>query len=182
LGAQFRASEQLLHDSSEDEAEGGSTIHRAFDKMFSDQDGFPFIVGGRAQSVTDAHPSTIHIVQLWQIYIDNINPLLKITHIPTIQGQVIGATSQLEKAPKNIEALMFAIYVMAITSLEEPDVHRMFGEPKRELLGRYFTALQQALLNAGFMRGDDFICLQAYVLYLVCSPRTAIMSQWADDA
>ena len=150
--------------------------------MFSDQDGFPFIVGGRAQSVTAAHPSTIHIVQLWQIYIDNINPLLKITHIPTIQGQVIGATSQLGKAPKNIEALMFAIYVMAITSLEETDVQRMFGEPKRELLGRYFTALQQALLNAGFMRSDDFICLQAYVLYLVSVPKTAVTFLWANDA
>ncbi|KND87894.1 putative transcriptional regulatory protein [Tolypocladium ophioglossoides CBS 100239] len=168
LHREFRASEQLLHDSSEDEdeAEGGSTIRRAFDKMFSNQDGFPCIVGGRPPSVTDAHPSTIHIVQLWQIYIDNINPLLKITHIPTIQSQIIDATSQLGKAPKNIEALMFAIYVMAITSLEEPDVHRMFGESKRELLGRYFTALQQALLNAGFMRNNDFICLQAYVLYL----------------
>lgn len=165
---QFRASEQLLHDSSEDEIDG-STIHRAFDKMFSNQDGFPFIIGGRAESVTGAHPSTIHILQLWQIYIDNINPLLKITHVPTIQGQVIEATSRLDRAPKNIESLMFAIYIMAITSLEDAVVESTFGEPKKELLGRYFAALQQALLNAGFMRNDDFICLQAYVLYLVRS-------------
>lgn len=98
--------------------------------MFGDQDGFPFMVGGRAESVTDAHPSTIHILQLWQVYIDNVNPLLKITHVPTIQGQIIQATSRLDRAPKNIEALMFAIYVMAITSLEETAVADMFASPR----------------------------------------------------
>lgn len=135
--------------------------------MFDNQDGFPFIIGGRPEPVTDAHPSTIHILQLWQIYIDNINPILKITHVPTIQGQIIEATSRLDKAPKNIEALMFSIYIMAITSLEEPEVLRLFNTPKKELLGRYFTALQQALVNASFMRINDAISLQAFLLYLV---------------
>lgn len=136
--------------------------------MFSNQDGFPFLIGGRPAPVTAAHPSAIHILQLWQIYIDNINPLLKITHIPSIQGQVIEATSRLGQAPKNIEALMFGIYVMAVTSLEEADVQRIFNESKQELLGRYFIALQQALVNASFMRINDQLTLQAFLLYLVC--------------
>lgn len=137
--------------------------------MFGNQDGFPFVVTARKESVTADHPPTIHIFRLWQIYIDNINPLLKITHAPTVQGKIVEATSQLDRAPKNIEALMFAIYLMAVTSLEDFDVQRRFGEPKQELLGRYFSALQQALLNAGFMRNHDFYSLQAYVLYLVGS-------------
>lgn len=144
-----------------------STIHKAFDTMFGDQDVFPFLVGGfRTDNLTDAHPPTIHIFQLWQIYIDNINPLLKITHIPTIQPQVIEASSSLDRAPKNIHALMFAIYVMAITSLDEEETEKRFQTPKRELLGRYFAALQQSLVNAGFMRDRDHITLQAFVLYL----------------
>ena len=138
--------------------------------MFGDQDGFPFVVTARKESVTADHPSTIHVFQIWQVYIDNINPLLKITHVPTVQGRIIEATSQLDKAPRNVEALMFAIYLMAITSLEDTDVQRMFGEPKKELLGRYFSALQQALLNVGFMRNHDFYSLQAFVLYLVRLP------------
>ncbi|PHH82222.1 hypothetical protein CDD82_6641 [Ophiocordyceps australis] len=165
LQKEFRASEQLLNDSSEDDVQG-PFIHRAFDKMFSNQDGFPFMVGSRVASVSDAHPCTIHILQLWQIYLDNINPLLKITHVPTIQAQIIDATSRLHEAPAKIEALMFAIYVIALTSLDESEVQKRFGEAKMELLGRYFEALQQALLNSGFMRNNDFICLQAYVLYL----------------
>lgn len=167
--AQFRASEQLLRDSSEDEdAPGVSNIHRAFDKMFSN-DGFPFVIGGQAGPVTDLHPPPVQIFQLWQIYIDNINKLLKITHVPTIQSQIIEASSQLDKVPKNIEALMFSIYLMAITSLEDIDVRNRFAEPRQVLLARYHGGLQQALINADFMRVSDPIVLQAFVLYLVGS-------------
>ena len=160
----------MLHDSSEDEENGGGpTIYKAFDRMF-DHDGFPFVIGGPCGPITSLHPPTIHIFQLWQIYLDNINPLLKITHIPTVQGQIIEATSQLDKAPKNIEALMFGIYLVSISSLDEGEVQRMFKESKKELLGRYHSALQQALTSAGFMRFNDPITLQAYLLYLVRNP------------
>lgn len=62
---------------------------------------------------------------------------------------------------------MFGIYLMAITSLEEPDVQKMFNESKQGLLKRYLSATQQALVNASFMRLDDAVNLQAFVLYLV---------------
>ena len=179
LHKEFRASEQLVYDSSEEEdteaARRGkmndSTIHKAFDKLFDD-DGFPFVFTGRQKSTAHLHPTTIHIFQLWQTYIDNVNALLKLTHVPSIQGQIVKATSNLEQAPKNVEALMFATYAMAVTSMDEESVMKMFNETKREVLGRFFEALQQALINAGFMRYSDFICLQAYVLFLVSATAT----------
>ncbi|KAL5085294.1 fungal-specific transcription factor domain-containing protein [Trichoderma sp. SZMC 28011] len=170
LHKEFRASEQLLKDSSEDEDENfkkGSFIHSAFDKMFENQDGFPFIIGGSFAPVTHNHPSPVQVLQLWQIYIDNINPLLKITHVPSIQSKIIEATSRPHEAPKNIEALMFGIYVISINSIEDAEIQRIFGESKQELLGRYFPALQQALVNASFMRIPDPLTLQAYLLYLM---------------
>ncbi|KAL7814171.1 N-terminal binuclear Zn cluster-containing protein [Trichoderma aethiopicum] len=171
LHKEFRASEQLLKDSSEDEEEvfdnKKSFIHSAFDKMFENQDGFPFIIGGSFALVTHSHPSAVQVLQLWQIYIDNINPLLKITHVPSIQSKIIEATSRLHAAPKNIEALMFGIYVISIHSVEDAEAQRIFGETKQELLGRYFPALQQALVNASFMRTPDPLTLQAYLLYLM---------------
>ncbi|GFP53496.1 aurofusarin cluster transcription factor aurR2 [Trichoderma asperellum] len=174
LHKEFRASEQMLKDSSDDDedyapnyATNQSFIHAAFDKMFANQDGFPFIIGGSTAPVTHLHPPSIHILQLWQIYIDNINPLLKMTHVPSIQSKIIEATSRLHEAPKNLEALMFAIYVICINSLEDAEVQRTFGETKQELLARFFPALQQALVNAGFMRMPDPLTLQAYLLYLM---------------
>ncbi|KAI8285357.1 Aurofusarin cluster transcription factor aurR2 [Colletotrichum sp. SAR11_57] len=161
-----KASEELLRDSSEDEVDG-STIHHAFDKMYDNQDGFPFIVGNRNASVTHLHPSPIQIFQLWQIYINNVNPLLKITHVPTVQGLIIEASANLEKISKSVECLMFAIYLLAVTSLEDTEVAKMFNETKPSVLSRFHTALQQALVNAGFMRTSDTMVLQAYMLFLI---------------
>lgn len=158
----------MQDSSSEEDEQQGSKIHRAFDKIFSNEDGFPFTVGGSYASITSDHPSPIQIFQLWQIYIDNINSLLKITHVPTVQAQVLDATTRLDRAPKNIEALMFGIYCMAITSLEDSEVLKLFNEPKQTILVRFLASTQQALINANYMKVDDLLVLQAYVLYLVC--------------
>jgi len=142
--------------------------------MFENGDAFPFTVGGSQASVTNSHPSTIQILQLWQIYISNVNPLLKISHVPTLQGQIIGAGANLAKISKPLEVLMFSIYFIAVTSLSEEEVQSTFGEDRHVLLAKYHTATQQALVNAGFMRSTDIMVLQAYVLYLVSLIRSSL--------
>ena len=159
-----------MEDDSSDEETEGPTLHHAYDTMFENSDGFPFVVGGSPATVTNAHPSGIQILQLWQIYISNVNPLLKITHTPTLQAQIINASANLAKIPKPLEALMFAIYFTAITSMSEDDVQSTFGEDRAILLGKYHNATQQALVNAGFMRSADLMVLQALFLYLVSRP------------
>jgi len=135
--------------------------------MFQQRDDFPFAMGAEHISLTDQHPSAIQIFQLWQVYLDNVNPLLKLTHTPTLQVRIIEASANLNKASLSLEALMFSIYLMAITTMQDDEVYAMFDEPKRTLLGRYCKATQQALLNAEFMRQPDLTILQAFLLYLV---------------
>ena len=156
----------MIHDSSDEDYEG-PTIHHAFDTMFDNNDGFPFVVGGAVTSVTASHPSAIQIFQLWQVYINNVNPLLKISHIPTLQAQIISAGANPSKIAKPMEALMFAIYFSAVNSMSDAEVQSTFGEDRHVLLGKYHGATQQALVNAGFMRSTELMVLQAYLLYLV---------------
>lgn len=145
-------------------------IHHAFDKMFDGQDGFPFVIGGSNSSVTNLHPSGVQIFQLWQIYLENVNPLLKVTHTPTIQGSLIEAAANPAKIAKPLEALMFSIYFIAVVSMTESEVRETFQEDKNRLLSKYHHGTQQALINAGFMRSPDLVVLQAYVMYLVGDP------------
>ncbi|KAI2635324.1 hypothetical protein GGS21DRAFT_515280 [Xylaria nigripes] len=133
--------------------------------MFANTSGFPFTVGGQYQSVTDLHPSGIQVFQLWQIYLDNVNSLLKLTHTSTLQVLIIEASTNLAKVSRSLEALMFAIYLMAITSLTEDEVMRLFNASRSDLLAKYEHGTQQALFNAGFMRMPDLTVLQAYLLY-----------------
>ncbi|KAK8051582.1 Aurofusarin cluster transcription factor aurR2 [Apiospora rasikravindrae] len=165
---EFRAveEEEELHRESSEDDDVGTTINTAYDKMFDNADGFPFVVGASSRSITDQHPSAIQIFQLWQIYLTNVSSLLKMTHTPTLQGRIIEASANLGKTSKSLEALMFAIYLMAVTSLQDDEVVEMFNEERAVLLKKYYIACQQALLNASFMRNPDLTILQAYTLYL----------------
>lgn len=123
----------------------------------------------------DLHPSTVQIFRLWQTFLDNVNPIIKIFHAPTVQQQILDATSDLSNVSKPMEALMFGIYATAVTSLSDVECKNMFGEEKTVLRGRYSAGSRQALRNAGVLRTSNLVILQAFVLYLVSSssPRRA---------
>ncbi|KAM3519302.1 hypothetical protein NHJ13051_007593 [Beauveria bassiana] len=162
----FHAHARLVDDSSDDEADY-PTIYKAFDKMFTNRNPFPFLISDQEIPLAEYRPSTIQMFQLWQIYIDNVNPLLKLTHVPTVQQQVIAYSSHPDQSSKNMEALMFAIFLMAVSSLDEQEVQQRLQADRQELLGQLFAGLQQALINANIMRSADLATLQAFLLYML---------------
>ncbi|KAJ5884322.1 hypothetical protein N7504_011894 [Penicillium tannophilum] len=164
---EYQTHNDLLHGSDDDEHEQ-PTIHDAFDKMFENtNDGFPFMVGGSKSQITHLHPSAIQIFQLWQIYLNNVNPLLKINHAPTLQNQIVKASADLSNIAEPLEALMFAMYFLSVTSMPNEEVEAAFGVSKKALLARYHAASQQALINAQFMSTSELTTLQAFLLYLL---------------
>lgn len=122
------------------------------------------------------HPEPAQLFRLWQVYLDNVNPLLKVTHTPTLQGRIVEAASNLKEVPSTLEALMFGIYCMAILSLTVEECETMFKQPKEELSTRFQFGCQQALLNSNFLRTGSRDCLTALFLYLVRHlPRSALI-------
>ncbi|KAJ5632864.1 hypothetical protein N7490_009203 [Penicillium lividum] len=129
----------------------------------------PIMLMGLAtrESLTDLHPNPLHIFKLWQTFLENVNPLIKILHTPTLQPQILEATGDLPKISKELEALMFAIYCIALVSLQASEVERSLGESKTKLLSRCRRGAQLALSNASFLRTSNLMILQAFVLYLL---------------
>lgn len=129
------------------------------------------LFGSRTTSVdiSTLHPEPVHIFRLWQLYLENIDPLLKMTHTPSLQPRIIEAIGNVKSIKPALEALMFSVYTMSVMNLGVNDCQAMFGSDKAVLLTRYQFGCQQALLNAGFLRGGDRDCLTALVLYLVSS-------------
>ena len=121
--------------------------------------------------ISTLHPEPVHIFRLWQVYLDNVDPLLKVTHAPSLQPRIIEAASNLQNVGPVLEALMFSIYCMAMLSLSEDACRTMLGTERDQLLIKYQFGCQQALMNARFLRTDDLECLTAFYLYLVCSPK-----------
>ena len=104
---------------------------------------------------------------------ENVNPLTKVIHVPSTQKVIYEASQNLDLTTRNVNALLFAIYLGAVGSMTEQENLNTFGESKSTLLGRYKYAAQKALLNANYLKASDLMVLQAFVLYLVsfeCRP------------
>lgn len=108
------------------------------------------------------------MLKLWQIYLDNVDPLLKVTHAPSLQRQVIDAASNRRKLKPAFEALLFSIYCVALKTIAlEDDIEAIFGASKSDLLARFQWGCQKALVRCGFLQSKDRDCLTAFLLYLV---------------
>ncbi|KAF2125339.1 hypothetical protein P153DRAFT_370014 [Dothidotthia symphoricarpi CBS 119687] len=167
----WQAMSEGIDDSSSSSHEGVRTqefmVRRAWDQFSHDDDRLFFGSRKAAVDLVTLHPSPAQIFRLWQVYLDNVNPLLKVTHIPTLQPRVVSATGNLTIIDANLEALMFSIYCLAVLSLDAGDCQAMFGSSQEHLLTTYSFGCQQALSNANFLRTDDLDCLTALYLYLV---------------
>ena len=154
----------MLHSSSEDES-----VETSNQNGPAVLDGGDLIFGTRTtkNSLHALHPQPVSIFRLWQVFLDNINPLTKFIHAPTFQQLILEASGNLENIPKGLNALIFGIYLSSVMSLKNKDCEDMFGESKATLFTRYKYASEQALISAGFLKSTDLVVLQAYVLYLV---------------
>jgi hypothetical protein len=128
-----------------------------------------FLVGHGmvTKDLTSLHPQPVHIFKLWQTFLVNVNPLVKLFHAPTVQQTILDASGDLQHVSKPVEALMFSIYLLAVTSLQGDDCERMFGESRSNLLSKYSHGTQEALINAKFMKSLNLTTLNAYCLYLL---------------
>ncbi|KAF5680775.1 C6 transcription factor [Fusarium heterosporum] len=125
---------------------------------------------GSRQSTVELHtlhPEPAQLFRLWQVYLDNVNPLLKVTHTPTLQSRIVEAVSDLKNISPPLETLMFGIYCTAVLSLTEEECQTMFKQPKEQLSTKFQFGSQQALVNSQFLRTGDRDCLTGLYLYLV---------------
>jgi hypothetical protein len=68
------------------------------------------------------HPLPSQIPFYWQTFLENVNPLVKIIHVPTMDKTIKGVQNNLDGLEKGTEALMFAIYFATVTSMTGEEV------------------------------------------------------------
>lgn len=113
------------------------------------------------------HPLEQQAREFWEAYKENVDPLVKVLHIPTVEPTFLEAVAHLDKVPKGLESLLFAIYYGAVTSTSPEDCRHRWGEERNTLLQRYRFGLEQALARANFLYCDEVVILQAFVIFLV---------------
>ncbi|KAK1987627.1 hypothetical protein LZ30DRAFT_702059 [Colletotrichum cereale] len=126
--------------------------------------------------IPQLHPEPRQIYRFWQVFVESVNPLLKIVHVPTLQQRVLDASWNPFGAPKPLAGMLFAIYTLAVASTSADECLSAFAETKAALSTRYRHAAFRALVEADFLTTRDFEVLQTLVLFLFSDPDSELTS------
>lgn len=119
------------------------------------------------QNIHDLWPEASHVFRLWQVYLERVNPLTKIIHVPTLQPYLAEAIGRSQNVPKSVEALLFSIFLMATISLRPEECQALLGQSREEAIQKYSKGARLTLLRMNFLKSHDLTTLQALVIYLV---------------
>lgn len=119
------------------------------------------------QSLLDWHPTYDLAMKLWKQYVQNVDPVVKLCHLPTTFEKLQRAAANPNDMSKATECLLFAIYHFAIVSTPTYELEGKFGRNWAMLQKTYHDATRQALVNCHFLRTTEMPVLQAYMLLLL---------------
>ncbi|KAH8131207.1 hypothetical protein FP744_10000532 [Trichoderma asperellum] len=122
----------------------------------------------------ELHPDPKNAFKLWQTFADNVNPLIKIIHAPTLQEKLLEAAWTPESTAKPLEATMFAVYALAVASMKPASCIHLFGEGKQQLVNRYRVGALRALSSTDLLSTRDVEVLQALTLVLMIDPQSEL--------
>lgn len=119
-----------------------------------------------------AHPPSQHILYLCTAYFQGVDIILKVLHRPTITKTIEAVAHSPDKSSidKGTEALIFAMYYGAVTSLTPEVCLVNLGETRAVLSARYRLATEMALARADYLNCTTLEPLQALAIYIVRSP------------
>ena len=103
--------------------------------------------------------------QLWQIYRNNVDPVVKILHLPTVEPLVYSTMNG--EGSDDCRALLFAIYFAAVTSLSEVDAANLLGRNRRCCLLDFQARIEKVLIDAACLDAPSMLSLQALAIYIV---------------
>lgn len=107
-------------------------VHHSY---FEHGDHHGFVLGYKSSEVdlSTLHPLPSQVPFIWQVYVENVDPLVKILHVPTMNKLIRDCRNNMKNLSPGLEALLFSIYYASITSMEDEEV----GLPIALLLVQY---------------------------------------------
>jgi hypothetical protein len=114
-------------------------------------------------------PNRRQVHSLYSSFMTNVEPVVKMLHGPSLRRYFLEESGHLDcsPGPRGWNALKFAIYYTATTSLTPDECLLRLGKERAVLLPRFRSNTEFALARADFVNTEDMSTLQALVLYLV---------------
>lgn len=175
LSEQIHGLKDVLGGSSDDEGEGklappsGTSSLDPQHLQQSNHSGFAILRTTTAEEIIPPKPHQVYT--FCDIYLANVDPIFKVLHGPSLRKYLQENAVELDCSPGagGLEALRFAIYYAAVTSMDNGECRHRIGEDRTVLLARYRMGAESALAKADFINTVELSTLQAFVIYLVGS-------------
>lgn len=164
----FRNPSEILVDSaSSDDEEDDEPQQKLIELERINEEDLFFGIAPKIRDMSALHPDPPTIRRLWTLFIENVNSIIKVVHVPSTEALIFEAIDDPRSISKSLEVLLFAIYGCAVCSLDKEQCKRIFGQDRQRYLAKWLGAGRLALTNSRFLRTSDFMVLQGFVLYLV---------------
>ncbi|KAM5358154.1 hypothetical protein ACJZ2D_015542 [Fusarium nematophilum] len=162
-------SSEQENDDDEDDQEGDTPCSHLSQ---SSRGLFIFSPTATSPALQSLYPSSSDLLTMFDIFQQNVDPVARIFHCPTLRTTVAEALPLLDGSlDRHTEVVLFSISYAALTSLSEEDCQRLFGEERRVMLPRYRYAVEQSLARARFLDSQNLAVLASLVLFLLCVRR-----------
>ncbi|GAB7352921.1 hypothetical protein MBLNU459_g3505t2 [Dothideomycetes sp. NU459] len=124
---------------------------------------------GNSSSTLPDQDTPIALRRLGQVYLDHVDPVVKILHRPSLRKLLQHDSTYLgyPEHHTSVIALSSAICYVATCSLSETECRDMFQTSKITVVTQYRQACETSLDRAEVLVTEDMTALQAFVLYLV---------------
>lgn len=117
-------------------------------------------------NIEDLVPEPIHAFKLWQLFLDRVNPLFKVVHVPTIQPVVLEGAISMTSLPHHQQALLFSIYTTAALSLSESESIQALDMSREAAVQRFLSGTKVALIRFNFLKNYNMTALQALIHFI----------------
>lgn len=82
----------------------------------------PFTFGQSNPLESISHPAPNLMSFIWQVYVDNVDPFIKVLHVPTMTEVIQLSEGGFDKLSSGMQALLYSISLAAVASLSDVDV------------------------------------------------------------
>ena len=119
-------------------------------------------------NLREFYPNTATFSQFQRIFTDQIDPMLKMLHLPSLFSTMTTALANPGGVPKSVEAVLLCFCFATVSTMSQDQCQAVLKQDRASVVRKYKKVATQALTNAEFVQYPDLTSLQALSLYLVC--------------
>ena len=172
LSNEFDSLRQLLEGEAHDDDEADDSLSHSAELRDSESPQFILQDVSYLDDSDISQPSDAHMEILFRSFFANVDPICKILHRHTAYTYLSNANALMNPSRRrfkfrSLDAVTFAMYFAAISSMSSEECLLHLGEQKTDLVARHKCFAEKALVQANYLNTLEISTLQALTIYIV---------------